>query len=739
MLTRDDFKRIEPYAYGFFNCESESRTMKIASAIHAFCEYGPLTIFPETKLATVDRCDRAFSSIHGPTARGFLIDCGSGLCVNPAVFERRKQEYPELADLFEEYKQKSAGLDSRTTFALSYSEQEKIIVDETNTLWGGRWGGHGNPDYKMLLELGTDGLREKIAKCRVNHPESDDLYDASLLVLDGIDILAERYRKYAIELACQQVLNAKMYLRIAKAFETIPKKPATDFMTACQLFALVFFLDGRDSPGTIDGFLSKYFLMHEDREEALEILEGLWMEFQRTRTYNVCIGGTDENWVDQSTELSHAILDLVIKHKFKAPNLTMRCSRNTPEELLRHAVKAIGAGTGMPVLYNDEVVCPALEALGIPPKDSHLYAMNGCNQIEIQGKSRMGLEDGEVCILKLLEYTLHRGKCLLTGNIAGIDTGDPTKFETFDELYAAFKKHIDWGVAKSVELANRGQEIYATTSPDPLRTMLIEGCLESGREYKMGGPTYNHGQILAEALPDAADSLANIKHFVYDTKKYTMAQVVDALEKNYEGYEEMHKDFNNSHLKFGNDCEEVDKLCADIMKHFFTEMSKYRTFRDPVNGIYGGGLSTFNRAGRFAETNGASASGRRNKEIVADSISAVPGKDKKGPTAVLKSVLNYDQKLAKSGFVLQMKFDKTLFNSPKGQEGFYNLVKTYFAGGGQQMSINVLDQQELLDAQKNPEKYKTLVVRVGGYSDYFVNLSPSLQQNIIDRTSLEFN
>ena len=716
-----------PFGYAYRNCKSDDITMKIAAGWHAFMERIPVTIQTDSRLAFLD--------MNGPYwEQGICFAYHSGVYVNHDKMEEYMEAYPELAeelrDYIEYFEQRDYHeLCNHTLVPLD------IQLLSSKTLWGGHdWGGHSNPDYQMLLDLGTDGLREKIAHYRGEHPDKSEFYDALMLTLDTVDMLSERYRLYAIEMMEKDAENRAIYERIAKALEIVPKKPAVDFMTACQSFAMVFFMDGNDSPGNFDQYCGKFFEMG-DREENMEILEGLWREFKRVRTWNLCISGSDENWNDRTNELSWAILSLVEKYKFDTPNLTMRIHRNTPEDFLKYAVKVMSAGTGMPVLYNDEIVCPALEDLGIPPCDSHMYAMNGCNQIDIQGKSHMGLEDGEIYVLKCLERALHNGKCLIKDETFGLQTGDARDFKSFDELMTAFYAQLDWVVAYATDMANKYQKFFAEYGPSPIRSVLIQGCIEKGKNYKDGGPIYNHGQILSEGLTDAIDSLANIKHFVFDTHKYTMAQVVDALECDYEGYEEMYRDFKRSKLKFGNDIDEVDALGGEIQRHFYSELMKYHTYRDPVNGIYGGGLSTFNRTAAFGVWAGASANGRHKGDImISDSLGAVPGCDMNGPTALIRSALAYDHRLAKSGFVFQMKFEKELFASPKGQESALALIKAYFAGGGQQMSINVLDSAELLDAMEHPENHQNLVVRVGGYSDIFVNLPIGLRQNIISRT-----
>lgn len=722
-------KQLEPFAFGYCGCKSENVSAKIAEGMYGLCEDLPLSIDPEIGLASVDRsANGAINSL------GAVYSCGDGIVCNGGAFERKAKEYPEYAAELSGYGDIFKNLVTYKIAKDAYTEEERIL-SQNNTLWGGTWGGHANPDYGLLLSLGTDGLREKIARCRKVNAGADEWYDASLRVLDGLDLLAARFRALALEYAGRGGSDREMYLRIADALETVPKHPARDFMSAAQMFYLVFTFDGRDSPGTFDQYMAPFY-GKTDRDGDKRILEGLWNGFYKARSWNLCISGSDSDFNDLTNDLSYDILDVAEKKGYNTPNLTMRCHRNTPDRLFEKAARVIGTGIGMPALYNDEVVCPALEQLGIPKEDAHLYAMNGCNQIDIQGKSHMGLEDGEICLLKCLEYALSDGKCLVTGKQAGLRTGDPAEFGSFDELFAAYKKQVENAVKITVRLANASQKVFAENAPNPLRSILIEGCLEKGLDYKRGGPLYNHGQILTEGLADTTNSLMSIKHFVFDTGKYTMAEVADALAKDYGGYEEMYWEFRNYGGKFGNDIEEVDALGGEILSHFFTELMKYRTYRDSVNGIYGGGLSTFQRTGRYGRSCGASADGRHSGDVnIADSIGPVPGTDVNGPTAVIKSALHYDQRLAKSGFVLQLKFDKALFNSSKGQKGFVSLVKAYFAGGGQQLSVNVLSPEELLEARKNPDKYRNLIVRVGGFSDYFVNLSDDLKDNIIARTT----
>ncbi|MBQ2546723.1 MAG: hypothetical protein II557_10565, partial [Clostridia bacterium] len=448
--------------------------------------------------------------------------------------------------------------------------------------------------------------------------------------------------------------------------------------------------------------------------------------------WNLCISGSDENWNDQTNEVSWAVLALAEKYRYQTPNITMRVHRNTPDALWNRAAEVLATGIGMPALYNDEVVCPALEKMGIPPVHSHLYCMNGCNQIDIMGKSHMGLEDGEVNFGKCLEYALFDGYDTMRDAQLSIHTGDASKFGTFEALMEALYRQIDRVTDVSVSLSLSSQMTYARYAPSPMRSCLLDGCLERGRDYKNGGPLYGDGQILSEGMPDCVDSLAAVKKFVFEEKRYTMADLLDALRKNFEGYEEMRAVLMTA-PKFGNDDPYVDAIMKEVSDHWFAYLKTKHTFR---GGTFAGGCSTFSRAANNGRACPALPNGHlRGDPMFADCIGAVPGQDVCGPTAAVKSALVYDQTEVTSGFVFQLRFDKALFATEKGMSSFVSLAKSYFKGGGQQLSVNVLNPEELKDAQAHPERYGDLIVRVGGYSDYFVRLSRDLQDNIIARTN----
>lgn len=715
--------RIEPFAAGFLESDAAYIGKKIACGMFEASKHRKIKIDPATFFV-------------GGESRNIddIIDYtfGDGIRVSADAVKAKIAANPEYADELSDILEKMLPLDTGSLYNSRLNDNDKNY-NKSAIGWGGGWAGHANPDFGLLLKIGTIGLKKKISEMRAQNPGNDEFYDAATISVEAFEVLCERYRKLASEMAKTALGEEKAHLlRIADAFSNIPQNPPRDFFEACQYFWIQFTFDGRDSPGRFDRYMIEFYRKSEEHDRK-ECLEKLWQLFYDYRVWNLCVSGSDENWNDETNELSVAILETARKYKYNTPNLTVRVHRNTPEYLWQEIAQTIATGIGMPAIYNDETVCPALEALGIPPCDSHEYCMNGCNQIDIFGKSHMGLEDGEVNLAKCVALTLSDGVCAISGKQIGIKTGDPRRFDSFEDFLLAYKKMVEHFADWVTDLSNRSQKLYAEYAPNPYRSNLIVGCLESARDMKNHGPLYNHGQVLMEGVADAVDSLAAIKHFVYDEKKYTMDELVSALEKDFEGYEDLHRDFSG-YGKFGNEDEECDTIFKDITEHFSNYLLTLKTWR---GGVYGAGCSPFNRAANYGKGTGPLPNGKKlSSSLFADSFGAVPGCDKKGATALLNSVLKYDHKLAKSGLVLQLKFDKNVFETQNGMASFIALAKTYMARGGQQLSVNVVSAQDLLEARKYPEKYKSLVVRVGGYSAHFNDLSPELQENIIARTLL---
>lgn len=717
-----NLSQIDPFLYGYFSDESLEHGERVGLALlHAAKN---IEIKFSAQLLPATSFESKYSTSSYIPSEGLCFSVENILALADK-FPEHKETLCRYADEINIFKDKAKRLFSEPTEELDRSGAE----------WGGGWGGHSNPDYGRIINYGTDYIRNIISKNSSAHPESDRFYRSCSYALDAMDIIGERYRLLALENAetSDNEDDKELYLRMAKAFETVPVKPAYDFTSAMCSFMLVFALDGSDSPGRFDQYMYPAYLKTENKEEITDLIDRLWDYFRDKRSWNLCISGSDENFNDESNELTYLILETVRKKGYNTPNLTCRIHRNTPEKLWNEIADTLAIGTGLPALYNDDVVCTALEKIGIPPCDSHDYCMNGCNQIDILGKSHMGLEDGEVNFAKCLEFALHNGFDDIRGKDVSIKTGDPKTFETYERFERAFFDQLEYVTYNACSSANNWQHLRADFEPHPLRSCLIEGCLEKGKDYRNGGPLYNHGQILAEGIADTGDSLYAIKKLVYDEKKYTMQQLIDALKSDFEGFEELYHDFRNCE-KFGNDIEAVDEITSRVLNRFFVLLKRNKTYR---GGIYTGGCSTFSRAANYGIRTAALPNGKRKAEpLFADSIAATPGRDRNGPTAQIKSVLRYNHTDACSGFVFQNKFEKKLFETEKGKASFIALAKAYFYGGGQQYTVSVVSPEDLIDAKKHPENHRNLIVRVGGYSDYFVNLDSKLQDNVIERTTV---
>ncbi len=715
---------IEPFAKGFLNADKyDDMGYKIACGLYTQAKEMPITIDPEKFfVGYFDREDRGVKSFYSYT-----------IIVNESVLKQEMEDFPQYREELEYIYEQMWPLDTQRVVLEKLNEHEALLT-EMRACWGGHWGGHANPDFGLMARVGTNALMKKAEEYRKQNPGKDAFYDGVVISLKALNVLAERYSVLAAKMAIHAEGEEKNHLlRIAKCLSHCPMEPARDFFEACQAMWLLFSFTEADSPGRFDQYMIDFY-RNSPKDDALLCMRKLWQCFYDSRTWNLCISGSDENGNDMTNELSYLILELAREYKYNTPNLTMRVHKNTPEKLIDEAIKTFATGIGMPVLYNDECVCPTLESIGITKEDAHNYCMNGCNQIDIFGKSHMGLEDGEVSFIKTLELFLFSGVCQYSNEKIGLDLGNAEDFKTFEEFYTGFKKELDYITDITVKMANDAQKLYAEIAPNPLRCSFIEGCVEKGIDYKNGGPVYNHGQILAEGIADTADSLAAVKYFIYETGKYSMAELKSALKNDFAGFEELYKDFS-SFKKFGNDDDYVDSIAADIVEHFFKYLMTKETYR---GGIYTGGCSPFERSAFYGEKVKAMPNGKRaDDSVIADSIGAVPGEDVNGCTALINSILKYNHAIAGSGFIINLKFNKNIFEKQRGFDAVKNLIKVYFENGGQQLSPMVVSQEELEDAVKNPEKHKDLIVRVGGYSDYFIKLTPELQENVLRRAYSE--
>jgi len=388
-----------------------------------------------------------------------------------------------------------------------------------------------------------------------------------------------------------------------------------------------------------------------------------------------------------------------------------------PQEVWDAAFDALATGCGLPALYNEEEFLRALREahLGIREEDLGWYSGGGCTETMIHGRSNVGSLDAGINLPLILVGTLEEH--LATAR-------------SFDELVAAYKEDVAKAVREITDQVSAYQEMKAQLCPQPIRSLLVDDCIEDGREFNAGGARYNWSVINVAGLANVVDSLAALREVVFERKEKTGAEFPEILKRNYEGEEPFRRRLSRC-PRFGNDDPRADKIAADIAEFVFREFLRYAPWR---GGKFLPSCLMFVTYADAGASVGATPDGRLAGEPLADSAGPYQGRDRNGPTAMLKSVASIPHYLAPGTLVVNIRFTKDLFTTKVGREKLRHLIRTYFDLGGMQLQINVVDQAVLRDAIEHPERYGDLIVRVGGYSEYFNRLSPELKMTILERT-----
>jgi len=702
---------VDPFSAGYLSCDSEHHTVRLAHAMRAHWASMPAIIKSDDRIVGRERS-------YGVGEFGF----GSGITCDAKFAEDLKKQSPEWGEYLDEL---VALWQSWTPGSrMQYPEDERFMSGQ-NAYWAG-WGGHTVLGFDHILAEGTEGVRNTIRSYQAEEtdPEKHAFREALLIVCDGIDAFAKNYAEAAAQMGAKD---------IAERCSRVPRYGARTFPEALQSLWFIHNLDGSDSPGRFDQYMLPYYQSDVEagrltKTEAQDWMDHLWKRFNDTRSWNVCISGLRPDGTDGTNDLTFMALEATRRIQKVAPNLSLRLHKDSPSDLWRKALDVIETGVGMPALYNDDVFVPAMMRYDIPEEDARDYAMNGCSQVDIQGRSHMGLEDGELNLLKCLELALNDGFDPHTEHQIGPNTGDPRSFADFQQLWQAYTAQVEALSKRLTDAANIVQKAHGETSPNLMRSLFVKGCIEKGVDFKAGGPLYNHGQILTQGIANTADSLAAIRKLVFEEERVSMDELLDAMNNDFpdESFRQM---LIHSAPKFGNDDDYVDSLAAQIIDHFYNHLNTYRTWR---GGIFAGGSIVFSRAPTFGGRVGATPDGRKAHSILADSVGPSQGRDLHGPTAMFNSVAKVPQVLAQSTYVLNVKFSPQMVRENKDK--LITLFQTYFRRGGQQIQVNVLDKEVLLKAKENPEDYGGVIVRVGGFSGHFTGLSPELQDDVIART-----
>lgn len=622
-----------------------------------------------------------------------------------------------------------------------------------------------------IYSTGLLDMKKKIASARkkldwISDPhatEKDEELQAMGIACDASIIFARRHADLAEEMASSEKNAARKeeLLKIADVCRHVPANAPRDFHEAIQMYwfthlGTITELNGWDamSPGHFDLHLRPFYEKgiadgSLDREKAKELLSCFWIKVNNTPappkvgvtaaesgTYNdftqINLGGIAEDGSDGSNDVSYIILDVLDELQLLQPQVSVHISSKSSDRFLRHACKVMRRGSGYPSAFNAEAVFMEQLGMGKTVEDARTGGTSGCVETGSFGKEAYILH-GYLNVPKIMELALNNGTDPLSGKRIGLETGDPQEFTCFEDFYKAFEKQLHYVVDTKIRTDNYIQRMFARHAPAPYLSVLIHDCIENGRDYYDGGPRYNTDYIQCCGIGTVTDSLSVLKKHVFEEKTLQLVDLLRALRENWEGWEEMRQFVWNRTPFFGNDDEEADSIMQKVYTSLLNAIDGKHSPKGPTYHV--NMLSTTCHI-YFGKKLGATPNGRLAHAPESDGTSPSHGADRNGPTAVVKSLSRMDQ-LKSGGTLLNQRFLPSVLSGDSGLEKMGQLIRTYFKLGGHHIQFNVVDTETLRKAQKSPDEYRSLLVRVAGYSDYFVDLDQYHQEEIIARTAQE--
>ena len=631
-------------------------------------------------------------------------------------------------------------------------------------------------DYEQLLKIGLQGYEERVLQVYENLdlcvPENIDkhiFYKAVLVVIEAVKNYANRFSVLAKELAKQaQGQRKEELLEISKICTNVPYKPATSFKEAIQsvwFIQLILQIESNGhslSYGRFDQYMYPY--LKEDlekniikEEQVVELLNNLWIKTftinkvrSQAHTFssagspmyqNVTIGGQTPDKKDAVNTLSYLVLKSVAQTKLPQPNLTVRYYNGLNKEFFDECIEVMKLGTGMPAFNNDEIIIPSFIDLGVEEEDAYNYSAIGCVETAVPGKwgyrcTGMSYQNFPRILLAVMNDGID-----VTSNKRFVKgCGHFKEMKTFAELQAAWDTSIREITRLSVIVENAVDLASEREVPDILCSTLTQDCIGRGKTIKEGGAIYDFISGLQIGIANMADSLAAIKKLVFEEKKITQEQLWDALEDNFtsDKNQRIQQMLINEAPKYGNDNDYVDQLVVEAYDSYIDEIKKYPSTRynkGPIGGIrYAGTSSISANVGQGSGTL-ATPDGRKAYTPLAEGCSPAHAMDKNGPTAVFKTVSKLPTHKITGGVLLNQKVTPQMLENEENKQKLEMMIKTFFNRlKGYHVQYNVVSRDTLIDAQKNPEKHRDLIVRVAGYSAFFNVLSKASQDDIIERT-----
>ncbi|MEL7563742.1 MAG: pyruvate formate lyase family protein [Dehalobacterium sp.] len=640
---------------------------------------------------------------------------------------------------------------------------------------GNSWpAGGGTMNYNRILVQGARGIideaKEHMSALEVNaeNKSKRNFYEAVIITMNGLIRLSRRYADLARKMAAEEknYERRQELLEIAEICEYVPEYPARTLKEALQSFILTHLVLEIEVTGCgyslgYWGQIMEPFYQNDKaegritREEALYLTKLIFIKLQEIGYYHgpkfakawsshvgqtLCIGGLTEDGQDATGEMDYICCDAHIDLKNIQPPLALFWHPNLKEDFLFKALEVVKTGVGHPQFMNAPLAVTRemdrFREEGVTLEEARRVAIFGCVGTDIACKTSHPVE-GEVCIAKAFELALNNGVDPLAGIEVGPKTGDPVNFASFDELWEAWRTQVDFALRTVRGHGRVGNQLCAEHLPLPVRSVFTDGCLETGKDCWDDGAKYTADLLINVGTIDAANSMIAVKKLVFDDKKITMAQLKEALAANFEGYENVQKMCLDA-PKHGNDDDEVNafvRKCYDVVWEAYYKAGRNYCGKKGKPEAYSNSLHNL-----FGAVMGALPTGREAYRALTDgSVSAMPGTDVNGPTALVNSAAKALDTIRFNSNHFNMKFHPAAVESPQGMRKLLSLIKTYMDQGGSHIQFNIVSSKTLQTAQLHPEKYKDLVVRVAGFSAYFTRLDPGVQNEIIKRTELNFN
>ena len=624
----------------------------------------------------------------------------------------------------------------------------------------------GIPNYEKLFNLGLQGLineiREKMArldqKIPADYVEQKDFLTASIISLEAVINFAKRYAVLAKESAVRQknATRKKILEEIAETCAWVPANPPRTFIEAIQFFYFIHLVRYLEYSTLgigvrIDYLFGPYY--EKDlkegkitKEETLGILQLLWIKLNElglvysptvSSVYSgvaslqaVTIGGTDEKGRDVTNDLTYLTMEAAKSLKIIEPSIALRVHEGTPDEVYSRATDVIKTGIGYPSLFNDEALIPLYERWGVPKNEAKQYAVSGCVYIEIPGKNVVRRSVGYFVLPKCLWWALHQGVNPKTGEQHGAKTPDPATFKSWEDVLEAYAEQVKFFTSKIEALERINNELLTQYAPRPFYSALLDGCIEQGkdcRRWVYNSLLHHFSQVIGGT--NVADAITAIKKIVFEDRKVTLPELITIMDKNWAGREDVRLACLNA-PKFGNDDDYADEIARIVQTRGEAAMEEVK---DRFGHSHRGDGSAVSATYGLAADTPATPDGRFDREPFADStLAPAPGRDKKGPTAVLKSCSKISTVNTFNHLLNQKFLPKFLEDDLK--PAFLSYLKTWKKLKVPHIQFNVVDRETLLKAKAQPERYSDLIVRVAGFSAYFVDLSSGLQDHIIART-----